>query len=183
MLTLLALVLAIGLVVDDAIIVVENVHRHIENGIKPFQAALMSAKELTKPIVAITVVLISVYLPIGFMGGLTGALFTEFAFTLVAAVTVSAVIALTLSPMMCSRLLKPHASKTENNPLQFINNKINGITEKYHHTIMKVVNFLPVVVTFAFIILLSNIFLFTSSSSELARKPPQIPPRHIALSA
>src|SRR3990167_2150733 len=88
LLTLLALVLAIGLVVDDAIIVVENVHRHIENGAKPLDAALMSAKELTKPIIAITVVLIAVYLPIGFMGGLTGSLFTEFAFTLVAAVTV-----------------------------------------------------------------------------------------------
>ncbi|NNM50638.1 MAG: MMPL family transporter, partial [Pseudomonadales bacterium] len=108
LLTLLALVLAIGLVVDDAIIIVENVHRHLEEGLTPFQAALKGARELAGPIIAISVVLIAVYVPIGFMGGLTGALFTEFAFTLAGAVAVSAVIALTLSPMMCSKFLKPH---------------------------------------------------------------------------
>jgi multidrug efflux pump len=107
LLTLLALVLAIGLVVDDAIIVVENVNRHIEEGMKPITAAILAARELGGPIIAMTVVLAAVYVPIGFQGGLTGALFTEFAFTLVGAVTVSAIIALTLSPMMCSRLLKP----------------------------------------------------------------------------
>ena len=109
LLTLLALVLAIGLVVDDAIIVVENVNRHLEEGMKPMPAAIQAARELGGPIIAMTVVLIAVYVPIGFQGGLTGALFTEFAFTLVGAVTVSAIVALTLSPMMCSRLLKPHA--------------------------------------------------------------------------
>ena len=108
LLTLLALVLAIGLVVDDAIIVVENVNRHLEEGMEPVQAAILAARELGGPIIAMTVVLIAVYVPIGFQGGLTGALFTEFAFTLVGAVTVSAIVALTLSPMMCSRLLKPH---------------------------------------------------------------------------
>ena len=107
LLTLLALVLAIGLVVDDAIIVVENVHRHMEGGMKPLPAAIQGARELAGPIIAISVVLIAVYVPIGFMGGLTGALFTEFAYTLAGAVAVSAVIALTLSPMMCSRFLKP----------------------------------------------------------------------------
>ena len=101
LLTLLALVLAIGLVVDDAIIVVENVNRHLEEGMRPIPAAIQAARELAGPIIAMTVVLIAVYVPIGFQGGLTGALFTEFAFTLVGAVTVSAVIALTLSPMMC----------------------------------------------------------------------------------
>ena len=106
LLTLLALVLAIGLVVDDAIIVVENAHRHIEGGMPPREAALQGARELAGPIIAISVVLIAVYVPIGFMGGLTGALFTEFAYTLAGAVGVSAVIALTLSPMMCSRILK-----------------------------------------------------------------------------
>lgn len=173
LLTLLALVLAIGLVVDDAIIVVENVHRHIEDGVHPFKAALMSAKELTKPIVAITVVLISVYLPIGFMGGLTGALFTEFAFTLAAAVTVSAVIALTLSPMMCSRLLEAHVTKTQNRGLLFINNQIDNLTNKYHNGIVKVLRLLPVVIVFAVVILLSNVFLFASSSSELAPQEDQ----------
>src|SRR5213076_439862 len=99
----LALVLAIGLVVDDAIIVVENVDRHMkEEGKTPLQAALLAARELGGPILAMTVVLIAVYVPIGFQGGLTGALFTEFAFTLAGAVTVSGIVALTLSPMMTS---------------------------------------------------------------------------------
>ncbi len=112
LLTLLALVLAIGLVVDDAIIVVENVDRHMkEEGKSPLEAALIAARELGGPIVAMTVVLVAVYVPIGFQGGLTGALFTEFAFTLAGAVTVSAIIALTLSPMMCSRFFSRRAGK------------------------------------------------------------------------
>ena len=105
LLTLLALVFAIGLVVDDAIIVVENVQRHMEDGMSTFNAAVLGASELANPIIAISVVLIAVYVPIGFMGGLTGALFTEFAFTLAGAVGVSAIVALTLSPMMCSKFL------------------------------------------------------------------------------
>ena len=104
LLTLLALVLAIGLVVDDAIIVVENVDRHMKEGKSPLEASLIAARELGGPILAMTVVLIAVYIPIGFQGGLTGALFTEFAFTLASAVAVSGLIALTLSPMMCSRI-------------------------------------------------------------------------------
>src|SRR5471032_2013754 len=107
LLTLLALVLAIGLVVDDAIIVVENVDRHMkEEGKSPMQAALIAARELGSPIIAMTVVLIAVYVPIGFQGGLTSALFSEFAFALAGAVTVSGIVALTLSPMMCSRMFK-----------------------------------------------------------------------------
>ena len=108
LLTLLALVLAIGLVVDDAIIVVENVNRHLEEGMAPMPAAIQAARELGGPIIAMTVVLAAVYVPIGFQSGLTGALFAEFAFALVGAVTVSGIVALTLSPMLCSRLLKPH---------------------------------------------------------------------------
>ena len=106
LLTLLALVLAIGLVVDDAIIVVENVDRHMKEGKSPLEASLIAARELGGPILAMTIVLIAVYIPIGFQGGLTGALFTEFAFTLASAVAVSGLIALTLSPMMSSQLLK-----------------------------------------------------------------------------
>ena len=106
LLTLLALVLAIGLVVDDAIIVVENVNRHLEEGMAPMDAAILAARELGGPIIAMTVVLAAVYVPIGFQSGLTGALFAEFAFALVGAVTVSGIVALTLSPMLCSRLLK-----------------------------------------------------------------------------
>jgi hydrophobe/amphiphile efflux-1 (HAE1) family protein len=108
LLTLLALVLAIGLVVDDAIVVVENIQRHIEEGLSPFDAAMTGAREITGPVIAMTITLAAVYAPIGFTSGLTGALFREFAFTLAGAVVVSGVIALTLSPMMTSKLLKSH---------------------------------------------------------------------------
>lgn len=110
LLTLLAFVLSIGLVVDDAIVVLENVHRHIEEGLTPFEAALRGAQEITTPIIAMTITLAAVYAPIGFMEGLTGALFKEFAFTLASAVIISGIIALTLSPMMCSKILKAETS-------------------------------------------------------------------------
>ena len=106
LMTLLALVLAIGLVVDDAIVVVENIHRHIEDGMTPMNAALKGAREILYPIIAMTITLAAVFAPIGFVSGLTGALFKEFAFTLAGAVLVSGVVAITLSPMMCSRLLE-----------------------------------------------------------------------------
>jgi hydrophobe/amphiphile efflux-1 (HAE1) family protein len=108
LLTLLALVLAIGLVVDDAIVVVENIYRHIEAGMRPFDAALVGAREIAVPVISMTITLAAVYAPIGFVSGLTGILFREFAFTLAGAVIVSGIIALTLSPMMASKLLKPH---------------------------------------------------------------------------
>jgi multidrug efflux pump len=108
LLTLLAFVLAIGLVVDDAIVVVENIHRHIEEGMSPFDAALKGAREIAVPVITMTLTLAAVYAPIGFTTGLTGALFREFAFTLAGAVIVSGVVALTLSPMMTSKLLKAH---------------------------------------------------------------------------
>ena len=108
LLTLLAMVIAIGLVVDDAIVVVENVHRHIEAGKQPLDAALLGAREVAMPVIAMTLTLVAVYLPIGFLGGLTGVLFSEFALTLAGAVVVSGVIALVLSPMMCAYLLKDH---------------------------------------------------------------------------
>ncbi|HEX5659697.1 MAG TPA: efflux RND transporter permease subunit, partial [Polyangiales bacterium] len=108
LLTLLAVVLAVGLVVDDAIVVVENVERHMREGKSPKQAALVGARELVGPITAMTITLAAVYAPVGFQGGLTGALFREFAFTLAGAVFISGIVALTLSPMMSSQLLKPH---------------------------------------------------------------------------
>src|SRR4029450_9080354 len=108
LLTLLAFVLAIGLVVDDAIVVVENIHRHIEDGMTPFQSALQGAREIAAPVITMTLTLAAVYAPIGFTSGLPGALFREFAFTLAGAVIVSGIIALTLSPMMCSKLFKQH---------------------------------------------------------------------------
>ena len=108
LLTLLAVVLAVGLVVDDAIVVVENVERNIREGKTPMEAALVGARELVTPIISMTITLAAVYAPIGFQGGLTGALFREFAFTLAGAVTISGIVAVTLSPMMSSRLLKSH---------------------------------------------------------------------------
>ena len=107
LLTLLAIVLSVGLVVDDAIVVVENVERHLSEGKSPIDAALLGARELVGPIIAMTLTLAAVYAPIGLQGGLTGALFREFAFTLSGAVMISGVVALTLSPMMASKMLKP----------------------------------------------------------------------------
>src|SRR5690606_23229716 len=112
LLTLLALVLAIGLVVDDAIIVVENVDRHMKGGVTPMQAALRGARARTGPMNGISVVLIALYLPIGVQFGLTGGAFTGFSFSLAGAVALSAVVALTLSPMLCSRLLKEQQAET-----------------------------------------------------------------------
>ena len=106
LLTLLAIVLSVGLVVDDAIVMVENVERHLHAGKPPFRAAIEAARELVGPIIAMTITLAAVYAPVGIQGGLTGALFREFAFTLAGAVIVSGVVALTLSPMMGSRLLR-----------------------------------------------------------------------------
>ena len=111
LLTLLAMVMAISLVVDDAIVVVENVHRHIEEGIEPMRAAVIGAREIAMPIIAMTITLVAVYAPIVFMGGLTGTLFSEFAFTLAGAVLISGVIALTLSPLMSGKLLNKQASE------------------------------------------------------------------------
>lgn len=168
LLTLLALVLAIGLVVDDAIIVVENIERHMENGMKPFEAAIVGARELAHPIIAITVILIAVYLPIGFMGGLTGALFTEFAFTLAGAVTLSAIIALTLSPMMSSRMLKPKSQSDRRFFSVFLDQKFGALRQNYVRYLQHSLNNLPVTIVFAGLILVAIYFLYATSQSELA---------------
>ncbi|MGP8155172.1 MAG: efflux RND transporter permease subunit [Smithella sp.] len=173
LMTLLALVLAIGLVVDDAIIVVENVHRHMEEGVPLLQACLRGARELGGPIIAMTVVLIAVYVPIGFMGGLTGALFTEFAYTLAGAVFVSAIIALTLSPMMCSRFLKETDPNKRHRFTEFIDRQFNRLYDGYAKLLQGALDSLPVVVVLALIILGSNYFLFASSKSELAPQEDQ----------
>ena len=176
LLTLLALVLAIGLVVDDAIIVVENVNRHIEEGATPMRAALDAAHELVGPILAMTVVLIAVYVPIGFQGGLTGALFTEFAFTLVGAVTVSMIIALTLTPMMCSRILKPHLtdrSGWEERVSDFIDRRFSEIHRPYTRMLHGSLNTIPVTILFAAIVLGSIYFLYSSAKNELAPNEDQ----------
>ena len=173
LLTLLALVLAIGLVVDDAIIVVENVQRHLEEGKSKLESALLGAQELAGPIIAITIVLIAVYVPIGFMGGLTGALFTEFAFTLAGAVTISAIIALTLSPMMCSKFLKTTPAGGKTRFIRFFDYYFEKLQHVYDKSLNNALTYLPVVVVFAVIILLSNYFLFTTSKFELAPQEDQ----------
>ncbi|MGB0934913.1 MAG: efflux RND transporter permease subunit, partial [Alphaproteobacteria bacterium] len=128
--TLLAMVLAIGLVVDDAIVVLENIHRYIEEGMKPLQAAIKGSREIVFAVIAMTLTLASVYAPIMFVGGVTGQLFIEFALTLVAAVLVSGICALTLSPLMCSRVLKAH-KKGEKQPLEFIEKWLQGLQSGY----------------------------------------------------
>ena len=171
LLTLLALVLGIGLVVDDAIIVVENVNRHIEEGLKPMPAAIIASRELVGPIIAMTVVLIAVYVPIGFQGGLTGALFTEFAFSLVFAVTVSAVVALTLSPMLCSRFLKAHEApraQWESKLLAAIERNFEWVRKIYTRALHASLNFRPV--TYIFIVLIFGMIvaLYSTAKVELA---------------
>jgi multidrug efflux pump len=176
LLTLLALVLAIGLVVDDAIIVVENVNRHIEEGETPMVASIAAARELSSPIIAMTLVLISVYVPIGFQTGLTGALFTEFAFTVAGAVTVSAIIALTLTPMMSSRILKRFDRQNPNweaRLVGFIDRRFDEVHRLYTRLLKSSLSALPVTLIFAAIILSSIYFLAAGAKSELAPQEDQ----------
>jgi multidrug efflux pump len=171
LLTLLALVLAIGLVVDDAIIVVENVNRHLEEGMAPMSASIAAARELGGPIIAMTVVLAAVYVPIGFQSGLTGALFAEFAFALVGAVTVSGIVALTLSPMLCSRLLKipdPERRGWEARLTHFIDRQLHRLRGGYERWLHSSLSTLPVTLVFAAIVLASIYFLFAGAKTELA---------------
>ena len=176
LLTLLALVLAIGLVVDDAIIVVENVNRHLAEGATPVDAALQAARELAGPIVAMTVVLIAVYVPIGFQGGLTGALFVEFAFTLAGAVTVSGVVALTLSPVSCALVLKPPErgrETMETRIVAFIDGAMDTLRERYHRLLDASLNYVPVTLAFGGLVLVSIYWLYANSKSELAPNEDQ----------
>jgi multidrug efflux pump len=171
LLTLLALVLAIGLVVDDAIIVVENVNRHLERGLTPRDASLLAARELAGPIIAMTIVLVAVYVPVAFLGGLTGALFTEFALTLVGAVTVSAIVALTLSPMMSSRMLKAHDPNARNwdaRLVLFLDRSFDRLHRRYEGTLSRSLNYVPVTAVFALIVLGSIYFLYATAKTELA---------------
>ncbi len=166
LLTLLALVLAIGLVVDDAIIVVENVDRHMKEEDKtPLQASLLAARELGGPILAMTVVLIAVYVPIGFQKGLTGALFTEFAFTLAGAVTVSAVIALTLSPMMCSRFFR--SEQESGRFVQFIDRQFARVRHGYQRLLRATLATWSVIVVMGALLFGATILLGMTSKSEL----------------
>ncbi len=172
LLTLLALVLAIGLVVDDAIIVVENVDRHMkEEGKTPLQASLLAARELGGPILAMTVVLIAVYVPIGFQKGLTGALFTEFAFTLAGAVTVSAVIALTLSPMMCSRFFR--SEQESGRFVQLIDRQFERVRHGYQRLLRSTLATWSVIVVMGALLFGATILLGITSKSELTPEEDQ----------
>ncbi|WP_019340749.1 multidrug efflux RND transporter permease subunit [Stutzerimonas stutzeri] len=171
LLTLLAMVLAIGLVVDDAIVVVENIHRHIEDGETPFQAAIDGAREIAMPVVTMTVTLAAVYAPIGFLQGLTGALFQEFALTLAGAVLISGVVALTLSPMMCSRLLRH-----EENPTGLahrLDQLFDRLKTRYQRALHGTLNTRPVVLVFALIVLGLIPLLLKFTESELAPEEDQ----------
>ncbi|SAL32972.1 hydrophobe/amphiphile efflux family protein [Caballeronia udeis] len=166
LLTLLALVLAIGLVVDDAIIIVENVDRHMrEGGKSPLEAARMAARQLCGPIIAMTVVLIAAYVPIGIQGGLTGALFTEFAFTLAGAVTISGIVALTLSPMMCSRILR---KERPGRLIEFIDRQLARVHRLYARTLKGSLDTWPVLAVMGVLMLGGLVYLFSTSTSELA---------------
>jgi multidrug efflux pump len=166
LLTLLALVLAIGLVVDDAIVVVENTYRHIEEGMLPFEAALKGAREIAMPIIAMTITLAAVYAPIGFMGGITGSLFTEFAFTLAGAVIISGILALTLSPMMCSKLLKPELS--EGKFVKTVDRIFSALKAAYQSMLDSVLNKPKAVAVFAVIVLVSATFFYINAPKQLA---------------
>jgi len=166
LLTLLAMVLAIGLVVDDAIIVVENVHRHIEMGKSRFDAALTGARELALPIIAMTTTLVAVYAPIGFMGGLVGTLFTEFAFALAGAVLISGVVALTLSPMLSAKVLKPHGQQGRFE--QWVEHWFERLAAGYQKRLHGTLESLPVTLLFAGVVLVSIVFMFVTSKQELA---------------
>lgn len=171
LLTLLAMVLAIGLVVDDAIVVVENIHRHIEEGKTPFQAAIDGAREIAMPVVTMTITLAAVYAPIGFLQGLTGALFQEFALTLAGAVLISGIVALTLSPMMCSRLLRH-----EENPTGLAHRLdllFDRLKVRYQRALHGTLNTRPVVLVFAVIVLGLIPVLLKFTESELAPEEDQ----------
>src|SRR5262245_51295242 len=166
LLTLLAIVLSVGLVVDDAIVVVENVERHIREGLSPIQAALSGARELVGPIIAMTITLATVYAPIGLQGGLTGSLFREFAFTLAGAVAISGVVALTLSPVMSSRLL---TSEGEDRGLAGrINRGFDRFRSGYGRLLDMTLQARPAVYVFWIGLALLCIPMFQMSQKELA---------------
>ncbi|MCI0466605.1 MAG: efflux RND transporter permease subunit [Beijerinckiaceae bacterium] len=172
LLTLLALVLAIGLVVDDAIVVVENIYRHMEEGMAAQDAALKGAREIASPVISMTITLAAVYAPIGFVSGLTGALFREFAFTLAGAVIVSGIIALTLSPMMCSRLLKP-PSADSHGFAAFLDRMFDRLRQRYQRWLHKSLDFRALTVLILIGVLALTGIMFASTPNELAPEEDQ----------
>ncbi len=166
LLTLLAIVLSVGLVVDDAIVVVENVERHLSDGLKPLDAALLGARELVGPIIAMTITLAAVYTPIAFQGGLTGSLFREFALTLAGAVTISGVVALTLSPVMSATLLR--SAKDEKGFARLINRGFERLKEGYARGLDTVLRSRGVIYTAWAILSVLVVLMFSQAPKELA---------------
>ncbi len=171
LLTLLAMVLAIGLVVDDAIVVVENVYRHIEQGRSPAQAALIGAREIASPVISMTLTLAAVYAPIGFLGGVTGALFREFAFTLAGAVIISGIVAVTLSPMMCSLLLS--REMLHGRFVRLIDRGFSRLAAGYGRRLERSLDYRPVTALFGAAVLASIAFMYMNTKAELAPEEDQ----------
>jgi multidrug efflux pump len=171
LLTLLAIVLAVGLVVDDAIVVVENVERHLQEGMKPFDAAIRGARELFGPIVAMTISLATVYAPIGLQGGLSGSLFREFAFTLSGAVAISGVVALTLSPMMSSKLLKQ--GMAERGFAGWITGRFDSLRKGYAKTLTWLLGYWPVTCFMAVLVICLAVPFYLMSKKEPAPREDQ----------
>ncbi|MDH4558628.1 efflux RND transporter permease subunit [Pseudomonas sp. BN417] len=167
-LTLLAMVLAIGLVVDDAIVVLENIHRHIEEGMSPLQAAYKGSREIAFAVIAMTLTLAAVYAPIGFMQGTSGKLFTEFSWTLAGAVLVSGFVALTLSPMMCGHLLKPYAPQQHGRLYNLVESFLHGLTYSYRHLLERVLHAWVLIIGVLVAILVLCLVMFSGLRSELA---------------
>ena len=171
LLTLLAMVLAIGLVVDDAIVVVENVYRHIEEGKSPPQAALIGAREIAGPVISMTLTLAAVYAPIGFLGGVTGTLFREFAFTLAGAVIISGVVAVTLSPMMCSLFLRHNP--TQRGFVALLDRGFNGLANWYGRRLERSLDYRAVTALFIVAVLVALGFMYLNTKAELAPEEDQ----------
>jgi len=166
LLTLLAIVLSVGLVVDDAIVMVENIERHVHEGKPPMQAAILAARELTGPIIAMTITLAAVYTPLGIQGGLTGSLFREFAFTLAGAVLISGVVALTLSPMMGSRMLR--AGDSEKGFAGWINHRFEQVKQGYMNLLVGTLRHRNVALVLWAIVVVLMVPFYLFSKHELA---------------
>ncbi len=163
-LTLLAMVLAIGLVVDDAIVVVENIHRHIEEGYPPLQAAIASMREISTAVIAMTITLAAVFAPIGFTTGVTGSLFREFALTLAGAVAISGTVALTISPMMSARML----TATSGRFAHFVDHSFDAVGDWYQRRLTGSLALRPITLLIVAVLIATTGFLFTHTSTELA---------------
>ncbi len=171
LLTLLAMVLAIGLVVDDAIVVLENIYRHIEEGKSPSQAALIGAREIAGPVISMTLTLAAVYTPIGFLGGVTGTLFREFAFTLAGAVMISGIVAVTLSPMMCSLLLRRDMARGRF--ARTIDRVFSRLAESYGRRLERSLDYRPVTALFAVAVFAALALMYANTGKELAPEEDQ----------